>query len=605
MSIFEKDVEYVHIKTQNQLKEVYEKLKGEKYLAIDTEGTGLDPFTAKTTVFQIGSEKYSFVIETAGIKDWSLIKELCEDESKLKILHNAKFDYKMIKQHFGIELNNMYDTMVAESLLRSGLPRKENGISLQFITRRYIGAELEKEVRKTFFQYTGSLTKEQLKYAALDIIVLFELFKKQYPLLQKHGLVKVAKLEFNVIPVVGDMELKGFYIDQAQWRDHITKMQEEHKKIAAQLQEAVRPYFKIKSLDLFGNYAEVINLNSQIQLMELLNDKLGLNVPSTGVQVLAGIDHPIAKLLLDYRKYEKMISAFGDSLLNQVNPVTNRLHPDYQQVRTFTGRFACSKPNLQQIPSKGDGAVFRTFFKAPKGRKLVTCDYSQQEMRVLADVSGDPTLLEAYRTGKDLHSLTACTMYGMEYTDDFKEKHGDLRSKAKSINFGLVYGRGPSSLAEQLSVSVDEAKKLVEQYFEKMPKIGDWLENAAKSGVKNGYVETLLGRKRFYILPDQGDPNYKKEISSIERASKNMPIQGTSADMTKIAMINIRNRYREEGLDAYLIHTLHDELVSEASEEHAERAMQIQREEMIGAGALLLTQCPVDVDGEVSDEWEH
>lgn len=609
---------YVYVRDQKSLKEMYEDLKNEPIIAIDTEGTGLDPYTNKLLLVQVGSRNSSYVVDALSIKDWTLVKSLFENPKTLKLLQNSKYDYKVLKVSLGITLNNVFDTMIAEALIRSGLPQNENRTGLGFLTRRYTGEELDKSIRDTFTRFSdvlsddnkgfitgGTMTEEQLRYAAMDIIVLFPIFDIQYKLLQEKGLVKVANLEFKVMPVVGDMELRGFQINVEKWKEHIKTMQKSHKRIAAEIQEAVRPYYKIHQTDLFGNYGDVINLNSQIQLMELLNDKLNLNVQSTGVAILEEIKHPIAELLLEYRKYEKMISAFGDSLLSQLNPVTGRLHPDYQQARTTTGRFACSRPNLQQIPARGEGAVFRTFFEAPEGRMLVTCDYSQQEMRVLADVSGDETMLEAYKTGKDLHSLTASTMYGVPYTEDFKDKHGDLRSAAKSINFGLVYGRGPSSLAVQLGVSIDEAKELVKQYFEKMPKIGGWLDNAAKKGIEVGYAETLLGRKRFFEKPDPGDPNYTRDVSSIERASKNMPIQGTSADMTKIAMIHIAKRYEEENLDAGLIHTLHDELVTEASEKDAERAMEIQREEMIKAGNTLLKNCPIDVDGEVSKQWEH
>ncbi len=600
-----RDPKFIFINKQNQLKEVYDTLKNEPIIAIDTEGTSLDPYTNELLLFQIGSKKYSYVIDVRSIKDWRLIKNLVEDTKKLKLLQNAIYDYKVLKISLNMELQNMYDTMVAEAIIRSGLSRAEYGRSLAALTRRYLGATLEKEVRKTFSNFTGSLTKAQLKYAALDIIVLFGIFEKQYELLKKYDLTQVAKLEFKVLPVVGDMELRGFYIDAEAWKNHIKVIEAERKKIAQKLQDAIRPYYKIKSLDLFGNYAEVINLNSQQQLMELFNDKLGLDVSSTGVSVLEKLDHPIAKLMLEYRGYEKLISAFGETLLEKLNPVTKRLHPDYQQLGTFTGRFSCSNPNLQQIPSRGEGAVFRTFFRAPKGRRLITTDYSQQEMRVLADLSGDETLLEAYKTGKDLHSLTAAQMYGVEYTEDFKKKHPELRQAAKTINFGLMYGRGPTSIASQIGVSVDEARELVDKYFSKMPKIKNWLESVAKSGVEKGFVSTVLGRKRFFELPDPSDPNYNREIGKIERASKNTPIQGTSADMTKLAMVRINARFKKERLDAGIIHTLHDEIVSEASKEHAERAYQIQYEEMIKAGEAFLKRCPIEADGGVSIQWEH
>jgi len=598
--------DYKLINKQSQIKEVYETLKNEKIIAIDTEATGLDPFTATLILFQIGSKKVSYVIEARDIKDWHLIKQLCEDESKLKLLQNAKFDYKMIKQQLGIELNNIYDTMIAEGLLVNGLPRSENRRGLAFLTRKYLGSTLEKEVRKSFLRFTGGrVTQKQAEYAALDIIVLFEIFEKQYPLVQKEGLSKVAKLEFKVVPVVGDMELRGFNIDTEKWKKHIVTLKINREKVAKKLQDAARPYYKISSMDLFGNNTDVLNLNSQIQIMEFFNDKLGLGIPSTGVAVLEATDHPVAKLMLEYRQYEKLISAFGESLLEKVNPVTKRLHPDYSQMGTATGRFSCSNPNLQQIPAHGDGAVFRTFFEAPPGKKLVTVDYSQQEMRVLADFSADDTLLNSYKTGKDLHSLTASKMFGVPYTDDFKEKHGDLRFQAKSINFGLVYGRGARSLAGQLGVTNEEAEKLVKKYFIELPKIGTWLEESARKGIENGYVQTLIGRKRYFIPPDPADPNYAKQKSSVERASKNMPIQGTSADMTKYAMVLIDKEYKKQGIKGGMIHTLHDEIVSEVSDQDAEKAMEIQHKKMIEAGETFLKHCPMGAEGEISVQWEH
>mgnify|MGYP005855911371 CR=1 FL=1 len=598
--------EYQHIKTQEGLQHVYNSLVNEPVLGVDTETTGLDPYTCKLVLFQIGSAKYSFVVEAKFIKDWSLMIKLLTNPKQLKVLQNAKFDYKIIKVHLGCEIENIFDTMVAESLLVCGLPRNENKVSLEFLTKKYIGATLEKEVRKTFFRFTGaSVTDEQARYAALDIIVMFPIFEKQYELLKKNNLLKVAKLEFKVIKIVGNMELRGFHIDVDKWRSHIKKLEADKILIAKELQEAIRPYYNMNTIDLFGNYSDAINLNSQVQLMDLFNNKLGLNVASTGVKVLTGLKHPIAQLMLKYRQLEKLISAFGETVLEKINPVTKRLHPDYMQMGTDTGRFSCSNPNLQQIPSKGEASIFRTFFTAPPGRMLVTCDYSQQEMRVLADMSSDDTLLEAYLSGKDLHSLTAAQMYGLEYTEDFKDVHKDLRQAAKTINFGLVYGRGPGSLAQQLGVTIDEAKALVEKYFEKLPKVGNWLENSAKKGIENGYVETLLGRKRYFVPPDPADPNFNKQKSSIERASKNMPIQGTSADMTKLAMINIEEKFKLAKIDGGIIHTLHDEIVSEVPSHRAKEAFEIQRDEMINAGKAFLSRCPIDAEGGFGHVWSH
>ncbi|MBP7859508.1 hypothetical protein KA001_00915 [Patescibacteria group bacterium] len=601
-----KDPKYVHVKSEAELNDALKTLENEPFITVDTETTGLDPYTNKLILVQLGSKKYSYVIEAKYIKDWSGVKKMLEDESKLKILQNAKFDYKFLKVAIGVSMTNMFDTMIAEILLTCGLPRSENKVTLSGLTEKYLGSALEKEVRKSFFQFKGeSVTDEQAKYAALDVIVLNYIFEQQFELLKKNDLTRVAKLEFKVVSVVGDMELRGFNIDANKWREHLKVLEVRKIELAKELQLAIRPYYNMTSFDLFGSPVDVINLNSQQQLMDLFNNRLKIAMPSTGVKVLTATDHPIAKLMLQYRGVEKLLSAFGHSLLEKINPVTKRLHPDYIQMGTATGRFSCSRPNLQQIPSKGDGAIFRTFFMAPEGKKLVTVDYSQQEMRVLAEFSGDETLLEAYNSGKDLHSLTAAQMYNIPYTDDFKDIHKDKRQAAKTINFGLVYGRGPQSLALQLGVSVDEAKEMVKKYFEKMPKVGKWLEGAAKTGVENNFVQTRLGRKRFFVPADMSDPNYNKQKGSIERESKNMPIQGTSADMTKLAMILMDKEFKSAGIEGGIIHTLHDEIVSEVPADRADEAFEIQKNCMLEAGKKFLTKCPVDAEGGVSQQWEH
>src|SRR3990172_1279572 len=292
-----------------------------------------------------------------------------------------------------------------------------------------------------------------------------------------------------------------------------------------------------------------------------------------------------------------MITSFGESILEKINEVTGRLHPDFIQLGADTGRFACNNPNLQQIPADSG---FRSCFIPTPGYKMITADYSQIELRIMAEVSGDPAFLEAFQKDVDLHTLTASQMFRIP----IEKVNKDKRFQAKSINFGLMYGRGSASLANQIGLSVEESKELLDVYFSKYKKVKFWLDAVGRQAIKQGYVRTLGGRKRMFILPDKADMDYQKLIGSIERQGKNMPIQGTSADITKYALLYINKELKEKKLDAYLVHTVHDEIVVEAKEDVADEVSKLVEEQMIRAGERLLKKVPVKVDVHISDCWE-
>jgi len=432
---------YLYIDSQGAVAEVLPELQSASMLAIDVETTGLDPYTCTLLLVQIGIPGKAFVFDARKV-DLSPLKEILENPNTLKILHNAKFDYSIIRVLENINIANMYDTMLAERLLTNGISRE---ISLLAVSRKYLGIDLEKAVRQTFVNPKTTFTEEQLEYAALDVLVMFPIFEKQFKALEREGLIKIAQLEFQVSPVVGEMEIKGSLIDRVKWEGNIRELEKQRNLVAAKIQEYLRPLYPHSQMGLFGGTADVININSQPQVLEAFQ-KLGVDIPSTGVSILQRTDHPFAKMLLEYRGYEKLISAFGWNFLKQIHPKTGRIHPDYMQLGADSGRFACSKPNLQQIPKESS---FRSCFVAPKGKKLVTADYSQAELRIMAEVSGDPVFIEAYNKDRDLHTLTASQMFNIPFDQVDKEK----RFQAKSINFGLMYGRGAASLAVQLGVS--------------------------------------------------------------------------------------------------------------------------------------------------------
>lgn len=597
MSVATTDTKFELIDTKEKLDSIVSDLEKQQTLALDTEATGFDPFAAKLLLVQIATKSKTYVIDATKVS-LSPIKHILEAERPLKIAQNAKFDYSLLRVQEGIKLGNLFDTMLAERILTMGISRE---ISLQSLAEKYSGVKLDKSVRKTFIDLTNSayrekFTKEQLDYAARDVIVLHDIFEKQFKELQEEDLVRTARLEFSVVPVVAEMELKGSLIDQEKWRSYIKELKSKRDAINKEIQADLRHLSPYSQVDLFGNETDTINLDSPLQLLAVFK-KLGEDLPNTSEPTLRMSKHPLAKKLLEYRAYEKMITSFGESILEKINPKTGRLHPDFIQLGADTGRFACSNPNLQQIPADSG---FRSCFIASKGYKLITADYSQIELRIMAEVSGDPAFLEAFQKDVDLHTLTASQMFRIP----IEKVNKDKRFQAKSINFGLMYGRGPTSLGNQIGLSVEESRKLLDVYFSKYKKVKQWLDAVGRQAVRQGYVRTLGGRKRMFKIPEKSDMDYQKLIGAIERQGKNTPIQGASADITKYSLVFIYNEIKKRNLDANLIHTVHDEIVVEAREDVVEEVAKLVEEQMIKAGEKLLKQVPIKVDVNISDCWE-
>ena len=591
---------YELIETNERVVEVAAQLAEEQYIAVDVEATGLDPYTSKLLSVQIGTPTTAYIFDPRTV-DLAPLKELLEARRPLKILQNASFDYKFIKHHLDITLGNLYDTMLAERVLTTGRGRH---IGLAAITKKYLDIDMDKSVRESFLTTTGELTDEQLAYGALDVLALHPICQMQMAQLKKDNLITVAHLEFQTSPVVAEMELKGILLDVPRWKDMFVEYEKKRDEAEQKIQEYLSPYFKMQQGDLFGGPAKVVNLNSPKQVMEAFQ-MVGIDLPSTGVAILKGAKHELADMLLEYRGYEKLISAFGQTILDKINPVSGRLHPNFQQIGADTGRFSCSNPNLQQIPST---AEFRDCFIPAEGYTFVVADYSQQELRVLAALTNDPLFMKAYKEDLDLHSLTASQMFGVPFEEfDHKNKpeHNKLRKSAKIINFGIAYGMGPGALGSLLGVEMDEAKEMLDKYVKTYKGVKKWLDAAAAQAVKQGYSTTLIGRKRWYTMPEKDDPEYKKKVGNIQRQGKNTPIQGSSADMTKYALVYIMNRIFADNLDARPILAVHDEVVVEVALKDAEVVRDIVETEMIRAGEEMLPNVPVKADAGITNVWEH
>jgi DNA polymerase-1 len=510
------------------------------------------------------------------------------------VAQNAKFEYKVFRHYSGITKHGEYETMLAERLLTAGL---RGDASLKGMAAKYLGLTLDKEVRETFYKRRiedEPFSEEQMRYGATDAYVVLPIRDAQEARLAEHKLRKVADLEFRCLPVVGDMELAGVRVDQAAWRAILEAERVALEGAEAELWRELEPTAMQQTM--FG--VPAINMRSQKQLLKAFRE-LGIDLENTLEATLVRIPHPAVKKLLAFREHEKVLSAFGENVLALVNPVTGRIHADFNQLGAeATGRFSCTAPNLQQIPATSE---FRTCFVPAPGYKYALCDYSQQELRVLGELSKDRGFAEAFHSGLDLHSVTAANMFKVPYEQVTK----DQRSRAKSINFALAYGMGPGGLAGRLEISVDEARDLINKYFAAYPGIKGWLDKAVQQSVERNYARSILGRRRHFTRP-AGDPRsdeYRKQMSAIERQSKNLPIQASSADMTKLALVYLRKALREGGYDAHIVLAVHDEIVVEVREEQADEVKGVLEDCMLRAARVFLKSVPAVADAKVADAW--
>ncbi|MEI6045893.1 MAG: DNA polymerase [Chloroflexota bacterium] len=584
-------VNYELINDNSKLQEAIDSLMTAPVLAVDTETSGLDPYESKLLLVQIASPEKCYIIDATKV-NLEPLKLLLENDRSLKILQNAKFDYKMLKVQAGLELENVYDTYLTERLLTAGLGREVN---LAAIVKSYLNETMDKSVRKTFIgaSSVGHVSEQQLNYAAKDVMVLFPIYTKQLQKLKQENLLAVADLEFKCVAAVGDLELAGCKLDVVKWRKILEEV--ELKRDAARTAlMGMLPSGGAQQSSMFGSAEYVINLNSQTQIISEFG-KLGIQLEGTSEQELNKYGtRPEVKKLLEYRGYEKTIGSFGEGVLGRIHTKTGRIHPDFLQYGADTGRFSCSNPNVQQIPATSD---FRSCFIPEEGYKLVVCDYSQAELRILAELSGDSAFIEAFRSGGDLHKLAASQMFLVAVEDVSKEQ----RNAAKAINFGLAYGMGPQGLALRIDKTVEEARTLIDAYFKAFSGVQKWLEKMGKESVRLCYSPTPLGRKRYYKLPERDDPDYRRKVGEIERQGKNAPIQGCNADMTKMALVYLREKLK--GFDARIVNTVHDEIVVEVREDQAETVCKMVQEEMIRAGSEIVKSVPIVADAKVASYW--
>lgn len=548
-------------------------------LYLDIETNGLDVFGSKVVTIQILQPSGRTII----LKDPQSLDNLKPIlEKSLVIGHNLKFDAKFLKHHFGVTLYNVYDTYLAEIVLSGGLYAGKSGVvGLEDLILRYCGITIDKG-EQTTFKYGVPLTQSQKEYAVNDLKYLPEIYRKQQAKIKLLELESVINTEMNTLPAMVWLELSGIYVDQH-------KLDTLRVGVEAKKQQAEQELYKI-----FGT--SEINLNSTKQLKEALN-KIGLPVTSTKAEELAKFNHPAIKALKDYKEAEKLLNTFIQKIPGHINQNTNRIHANFFQIGAKSGRLSCTKPNLQQQPSK-TLPEFRTIFRAEPGNKIVTADYSQIELRIIAQVSQDQEYLNAYRNNEDLHKLTASKIF-KKPLDQVENKD---RTVAKTVNFGIAYGMWALGLQKKLQtagieVTETEAEDIINGFNKAYPDVAKYLRYISLYGLEHLHVCNMAGR-----LIKFNEPETQKEMNSIKRESKNLPIQSLCADIVKIAMANIFLELEPKNVK--FINTVHDELVFECSEVQAEYVRGIVKSEMEKAGSIFLTDLPCIVEISISDSWE-
>jgi DNA polymerase I-like protein with 3'-5' exonuclease and polymerase domains len=627
----------IFVDTYDKLQECLNWLNEQSLIGLDTETNGLDPITSKVLLIQIGTEVTQYVIDTYKLKEHipTLLNTLNLPFLK-KVLHNAVFDYGMLYSNYNFQLDNFVCTLTANKLLNQG--RKTEHHSLAALLDKYLSIKLDKETRSSFIdmKYGDNFTEDQIKYSGLDVKYLPKLFGIVNNLIKLRNLSLVAELEYETIKVTAEMQIKGIYIDQEKWLDLKKEAEVLANNAFAKAEKYFAPYC---TKDMFGDLLfdqslinakqtkktvgkpkkvkttlVPFNINSNIQTKAILEKILGHPLDSTDSKYLAEFDHPAIDALLEYRKYYKLITTYGEEFItDNVHPVTKRIHTTFKQLGTESGRYSSDHPNLQNIPHQQS---YRTpFCVQSPDRRIISADFSAQELALIAKITQEPNFIEALKSGKDVHCYSASLLHNIPYEQFFdydengnvigfnKKMKKEYRDPTKSITFGLVYGMGPGKLAKQLNISFSEAKTLIDKYFKMFPQVKIKLNEFVEALYKNKYAYSPLdGRRRDFSDIDWDD---KKIVSHAVNAAKNLPFQGSGASITKLAMCNIRRRFLKENLDAFIILTVHDEVLVECHESIATTCAKIVEIEMIEAFNYFAPDIPMKVDAQIGTHWIH
>lgn len=591
--------EYHLADTQEKINQLIALLQQSKQFAFDTETTSLDANNCELVgmSFAVKSHEAFYVPVPANQDEAKLLlqsfKEILEDESITKIGQNIKFDQLVLKW-YGIEVKGvLFDTMLAHYLIDADTKHNMNVLSENYLG--YTPVSIEELIGKKG-QKQGNMRDVPLdkikEYAAEDADVtyqLYQVFKKEIDHTHLHKLF--YEVETPLVPVLTDMEYSGVKID----KEFLKEYSHEISNDILLLQE-----------EIHGMSGVQFNIDSPKQLGEVLFEKMKLEYPgkktksgqySTDEETLQKIihQHPIAEKLLDYREFTKLKSTYVDALPNLINPKTQRLHTTFNQAIAATGRLSSTNPNLQNIPIRTERGrkIRQAFIRKDEEHILLSADYSQIELRIVASISQDKNMIDAFQKNLDIHAATAANVFNVP----LNEVTSEMRRQAKMVNFGIIYGISAFGLAQRLGISRTDASTLIQQYFEKYSGIRNYMESTIQSAREKGYVETLLHRRRY--LRDINAGNWTIR-GFAERNAINAPIQGSAADMIKVAMINIHHQFIRQRLKSKMILQVHDELLFDVYLPEKEEIQQIVQHEMQNALPLLV---PVNVSSGFGANW--
>ena len=599
-------INYETVLDQQQFSNWLQKLQNSQLMAVDTETTSLDYMVADlvgiSLAVEAGEAAYiPFGHDYLGAPQQlpreivlEAIKPILEDPKIKKVGQNLKYDTSVLAKH-GIDLKGIaYDTMLESYVINSVATRHD----MDSLAQHYLEVETT-----SFTEIAGKgasqLTFNQISleqagpYAAEDADITLRLHQALWPQVKAELPLKTLfeEIELPLIKVLSRIERTGALVDD-------TLLFQQSQELAERLAE-----LETQAWELAG---QQFNLASPKQLAEILFTKLEIPVlkktakgaPSTKEEVLQelALDYPLPKVLLEHRGLAKLKSTYTDKLPVMINPTTRRIHTSYHQAGTATGRLSSSDPNLQNIPIRtAEGRRVRQAFIAPEGHRLIAADYSQIELRIMAHLSGDKNLLKAFEQGQDVHRATAAEVFGV----NLAQVTTDQRRSAKAINFGLIYGMSAFGLAKQLNIGRKQAAEYIELYFKRYPGVQDYMNQVRHSAAEKGYVETHFGRRLY--LPEINSRNGMRRQAA-ERTAINAPMQGTAADIIKLAMINVDNWLRNQKLKSRMIMQVHDELVLEVPESEHQQVIIGIKECMENAASL---QVKLVVDVGVGDNWDE
>lgn len=589
------DIAYKAVTTKTEFDSMIGRLKNAEIVSFDTETTSRDPLTSSVVgiSFAVAKNEAWFIpLEEHNIPETHLRKELQRvfDSNKLKGGQNIKFDILALRSLGYTIADPLFDTMIAAFILRS-----DGQHNLDSLAREYLGYEMVSYTDlvgsgKNQMDIRDVDLNELVRYACEDADITFQLWNILRPELQSIDAIRLCEeIEFPLINVLAEMEATGVVIDT----QFLGKLSKKISKDLLTIREAI-----------YKHAGYEFNINSTQQLSKVLFEKLGLPPVkktktgySTDTSVLERLKgaHPVIDMLLEYRQYTKLQSTYIDALPKLINPKTNRVHTSFNQTIASTGRLSSSNPNLQNIPIRTDlGRSIRKAFTASSDKHVImSSDYSQIELRVMAHISGDSGLLDAFNNKEDIHATTAAKVFDVPSGDVTP----NMRRKAKEINFGIMYGISPFGLAARLEVPQGEAADIIERYFNRFPKVYQYIQDTTAQAQEDGFVSTLMGRRRY--LPDITSRNKTVQQNAIRQAI-NMPIQGTAADMIKLAMVRIHEKIMKRKLRSRMIIQVHDELVFDVDKNEIDELKKLVEYEMENSLDL---KVPIEVDTGVGKNW--